>query len=115
MAEELPGPQRFARTLLLSKDHLAKEWDLDFFSAAMLVPEMAVLGNSLAEIDGLGPEARRKLGALPLMTDDGVTATIFELLVGAACLRRGLDVERQFADKRPPRERETSDSRRQIS
>jgi len=93
MAEQALGPQRFARMLLLCDDHVRKDWDLDFFTAAMDVPEVAILGQSLQEIDALGPEARRKLRALPSMTDELVTATIFELLVGAACLRRGLDLE----------------------
>jgi len=91
--QELPGPQRFARMLLLCQDHLRKEWGLDFFTAAMFVPEIAMIGNSLREIAALGSEAQRKFTMLPSMTDDGVTATVFELLVGAACLRRGLDVE----------------------
>jgi hypothetical protein len=75
----IPGPQRFARMLLLAIDHLNKEPDLDFFSAAMFVPEIAILGN--------------KLMSLPTLPDDLVTSTIFELLVGAACVRRGLTIE----------------------
>jgi len=90
---ELGGPQRFARMLLVCQDHLRKEWRLDFFAAAMFVPEVAMIGNSLREIAALGPEAQRKFAMLPSMTDDSVTATGFELLVGAACLRRGLDVQ----------------------
>jgi len=86
------GPQRFARMLLVCQDHLNKRPDLDFFSAAMFVPEIAVLGNSLREIAELGPEARRKLESLAFVPDDVVTSTIFELLVGAACVRRGLSI-----------------------
>lgn len=93
MAAEIHGPQRFARMLLICTDHLEKEPTLDFFSAAMFVPEVAALGNSLDEIASLGSEAKRKLASLPFVTDDLVTSTIYELLVGAACLRRGLDVE----------------------
>jgi hypothetical protein len=93
MAEDIRGPQRLARMLLICTDHLEKESTLDFFSAAMFVPEVAVLGNSLKEIASLGAEAKRKLASLSFMTDDMVTSTIYELLVGAACLRRGLDVE----------------------
>ena len=86
------GPQRLARMLLVTQDHLDKRWDLDFFSAALLVPEGAVLGNSLSEIRALGPEAERKLAALPRMTDEEVSATIYELLVGAACVRNGRSI-----------------------
>jgi len=93
------GPQRFARMLLLCDDHLKKDWDLDFFAAAMFVPEAAMLGSSVREIDALGPEAQRKFAALPSMTDSDVTATVYELLVGSACLRRGLDVEMVAEDR----------------
>lgn len=104
---EATGPQRFARMLLLCRDHLEKEWDLDFFSAALFVPELAMLGNSLDEVRALGAEARRKFEALPQMTDQEVTSTIFELLVGAASLRRGLEVEMVAED----RERKVPDYR----
>jgi hypothetical protein len=66
------GPQRFARMLLVTDDHLAKRPDLDFFPAAMFVPEIGLLGNRLDEIRELGPEAERKLAALPSMSNVGV-------------------------------------------
>ena len=47
------GPQRFARMLLVTQDHLMKQWELDFFSAAMFVPEIGRLGTSLDEIGEL--------------------------------------------------------------
>ena len=90
MVPGLGTPQRFAQMLLVTQDHLAKCAELDFFSAAMFVPEVAQLGNSLKEISELGAEAERKLAALPSMSDDMVTATVYELLVGAACVRKGL-------------------------
>lgn len=92
MAPDEPGPQRFARMLLVCQDHLNRRGDLDFFAASTFVPEVAVLGNSLDEISALGPEAENKLTKLGSVPDDSVTSTIFELLVGAACLRRGLAV-----------------------
>jgi hypothetical protein len=98
-ARQAEGPQRFARMLLLSQDHLKKEWDLDFFSAAVLVPEVAILGNSLKEIQELGPDAKQKLASLSLMPDDMVAATVFELLVGAACIRRGMKLQMLQEDR----------------
>lgn len=89
---EAPGPQRFARMLLLSMDHLMQRMDLDFFLGATLIPECAALGNCLDEIKTLGSEAERKLQTLPQMTDDQVSSTIYELLVGAACVRKGLNL-----------------------
>ena len=89
---ETEGPQRFARMLLLTKDHLEGRIDLDFFSGATLVPELCVLGDSIDEIESLGPEAQRKLAGLSSMTDDEVSSTVYELLVGSACVRSGLDL-----------------------
>lgn len=98
-ARQAEGPQRFARMLLLSQDHLMKEWNLDFFSAAVFVPEIAILGNSLKEISALGRDATQKLASLSSMPDDMVTATIFELLVGAACIRRGMNLQMLDEDR----------------
>jgi hypothetical protein len=78
--------------LLVSQDHLMKRPDLDFFLASMFVAEVAQLGNRLDEIKELGPEAKRKLAALSSMPDDQVSATVYELLVGTACVRKGLTV-----------------------
>jgi hypothetical protein len=83
------GPQRFARMLLLAKDHLHSRIDFDFYSAGTLVPELAALGSGLDEISALGPEAEKKIAALPSMTDGQVSSTIYELLVGAASVRKG--------------------------
>jgi hypothetical protein len=78
--------------LLVTQDHLMKRWDVDYFAAAMFVPEVALLGNSVDEIRALGPEAERKHASLPSMTDDNVSATVYELLVGAAGVRKGLSL-----------------------
>jgi hypothetical protein len=86
------GPQRFARMLLVCLDHLARLPELDFFAAATFVPEIAVLGNSLNEVRALGSNAEEKLAQLPRMSDEKVSSTIYEMLVGAACVRRGLGV-----------------------
>jgi hypothetical protein len=84
-------PQRFAKMLLATRDHLERRNDLDFYAAASYVPEIAALGNSLNEIAALGDEAQRKLHRLSQATDDEVSSTIFELLVGAACVRKGIN------------------------
>ena len=92
------GPSRFARMLLICQDYLRDRPDHDFFSAAMFVPEIAALGNSIKELAALGPEAHRKVASLSSLSDDAVTSTIYELLVGAACVRSGLNVEMVQAD-----------------
>src|ERR1700730_3372667 len=90
---EPAAPQRFAHMLLVAIDHLKKRDDLDFFAAASFVPELAALGRRLDCIPLLAPEAIRKFNRLPLATADEVGATIYELLVGTACVKRGLDTE----------------------
>ncbi len=88
-----PAPvQRFAQMLLVCEDHLNKRPDLDFFTAAMLVPEVGMLGYGLDQMNSLGPEAGRKLANLHQMTYSEVASTVYELLVGAACVRRGLQL-----------------------
>ena len=86
-------PQRFAQMLLLSEDLLKGRHDLDIFEAPMLVNEVAGLGASLPEISQLGPEAAKKLQSLPTKVDREVVSIVFELLVGAACVRFGQAIE----------------------
>lgn len=89
----MTGQNRFAQMMLLCKDHLEKRIDLDFFSASLLIPELAALGNSLEEIKSLGPEGIRKLDDLQKLPPDAVSATVFELLVGSACIAKGTAAE----------------------
>ncbi|HEX6177002.1 MAG TPA: hypothetical protein VF057_01485 [Thermoanaerobaculia bacterium] len=86
-------PQRFAQMLLVTADHLNKHDRLDFFEAPMLVAEVAALGTQIDEIDGLGSEGLEKLRRLPSMTDSEVASTVYELVVGSAARRKGLNVE----------------------
>ena len=82
-------PRRFARMLLVCRDHVNKRDDLDFFEAALAVPEIVMLADSLSQIDELGPVATTQLERLPELGDAKAASTIHELLVGAACVKRG--------------------------
>jgi hypothetical protein len=97
--EEPPPPQRFAHMLLVALDHLAKRDDLDFFAAASFVPELTALGRRLNFIPRLGPEAVRKFEHLQVATAEEVASTIYELLVGTACVTRELETEMLPASK----------------
>ncbi len=92
-------PHRFAQMLLVSSDIIAGRHDLDFFHGPMLVSEVAALGRSLNEIHRMGPEAERKLNTLPSVPDQEVASAIYELVVGAACVRAGRQVEMLPASK----------------
>jgi hypothetical protein len=52
-----------------------------------------MLGINLGEIASLGGEARKAMSALPLADEERVASSVHELLVGAAFVRRGRDVE----------------------
>jgi hypothetical protein len=84
-------PQRFAHMLLLLEDFIEGRPELDFFNAALLVPEAAMLGAQLEAIPELGPAAVKKLHRLYEDTD--VASSMYELLVGAACVRKGTRLE----------------------
>jgi hypothetical protein len=98
--ESTPRPQRFARMLLVCADHLNKESDLDFFEAPLFVSEVAALGTRLSELKELGREADQKLLRLPQTTDDEVATIVYELLVGTAGIRKGLELEMLAANRR---------------
>jgi hypothetical protein len=86
-------PQRYAEMLLLTRDFLEGRSEIDFWVLPMTIAEVKRLGSQLGEIAELGHEADVKLRRLPELDEDAVTATIYELLVGAAAVRHGLDVE----------------------
>lgn len=86
-------PRRFARMLLVCQDHVDKRDELDFFEAALAVPEIVMLAHSLSQIDELGPVAKSQLERLPELDDAKAASTMHELLVGAACVRRGISLK----------------------
>lgn len=88
-----PRPHRFAEMLLVSDDLLKARHDIDLFDGPMLVSEAAALGVALAAIPKLGAEADKKFKTLALIPDRDVASTVYELLVGAACVRSGRDIE----------------------
>lgn len=87
------APHRFATMLLVCKDFLEGEKGFDYYAAPTLLGEIAVLGNSIAEIRSLGAEGKRKLEGLQTVDTRQVPSVIYELLVGAAFVRRGIEAE----------------------
>lgn len=83
-------PQRYALALCACADHLNKVDTLDFWSLPILAAEVASLGGRLDGLKELGPHALEKFAMLPKMGDGDVASTIYELLVGLACLDYGL-------------------------
>jgi hypothetical protein len=86
-------PQRYAEMLLLTRDFLEGRGDLDFWALPLAIAEVKRLGTQLSAIAVLGRVANEKLHRLPEMNDDTVSATVYELLVGAAAVHHGLDIE----------------------
>jgi hypothetical protein len=94
-----PSPQRFARMILLCRDFVEGRENIDFFAAALLVPELVALALRLDEIRDLGPEAARKVQQLSKLPDDEVASSIHELLVGAGAVAKGRKIEMLAPDK----------------
>ena len=90
---ELPRPHYFARMLLVAGDFLAGNPEFDYWVAPTLLTEVAVLGNSLAELKESGAEAQRKLLSLSSIESKEVPPLIYELLVAAAFVRHGVETE----------------------
>ncbi len=86
-------PQRFARALLLCKDHLEKHPDLDFWELPILATEVAMLGLHLDALPDLGACAVEKYRRLPQMSDELVASTVYELIVGLAGIKNGLELQ----------------------
>jgi hypothetical protein len=95
-------PQRFAQMLLVCADHLNKRSELNFFEAPTVLCEVAALGSRLSELRELGPEASAKFQRLPIMPDEEVSSTVYELLVGTAGVRKGLALEMLTPDRSRP-------------
>lgn len=85
--------QRYAEMLLLTRDFVEGRDDVDFWALPLAVAEVKRLGTQLDEIAALGSVAEDKLRCLPLMDDQAVAASTYELLVGATAVRRGQVVE----------------------
>lgn len=85
--------QRYAEMLFLTRDFVEGREDVDFWALPLAAAEVKRLGTQLEEIAALGPVAEEKLRRLPMMDDQAVAATTYELLVGAAAVRRGQVVE----------------------
>jgi hypothetical protein len=92
-------PQAFAHALLLCKDHIERKDELDFWALPMMAAEIATLGTRIDQIQELGEEATNRLKRLPVTEDEEVSSTIFEILVGLACLKKGLVLEMLPADR----------------
>lgn len=94
-------PQRFAQSLLLCQSHLEKCDSLDFWNLPILTAEVASLGMQMDMLAELGPYAEQKFHDLYQMTDEQEASTVYELLVGFACIKRGLAVE--MLTENPPK------------
>ena len=86
-------PHRFAHMLLASEDFLAGEEWFDFYEGCVLLGEVATLGNNVAEIASLGSQGVAKLNSLAATNSPEVPSRVHELLVGAAFVREGVQVE----------------------
>lgn len=94
---EHPKIHRFAQAILVARDFLDENLLYDHFAGAMLVPQIARLGERLEVLRDV-PGATKRVKSLWRRASGEVDSTIFELLVGAGCASKGRSVEFLDAD-----------------
>lgn len=97
------SPQRYAQALLICQDHVSKQPNLDFWNLPILSVEVALLGMHIELLPELGDQAVKKYDQLSRMDDEQVSSTLYELLVGIAGIKHGLNLEmlEESHDKTP--------------
>lgn len=90
----LTSIHRFAQALLVSQDFLESRMDYDFHAGALLIPQIAQLGTSLEVLtEQVQGDVAERITSLSAGESEFVDSTIFELLVAAACSRKGRVIE----------------------
>src|SRR5262245_57654127 len=84
---------RFAQALLVSEDFLEGHQHYDFFAAALLVPQITILGTSLDLLKAVEGDVSGRLASLWKLPSANTDSAVFELLVGVACAQRGRKLE----------------------
>jgi hypothetical protein len=84
---------RFAQMLLVTRDFVSGESTYDFFEGALLVPQVVALGGQLDVLKIVGGEVDERIRSLWRYGTDTTDATVYELLVAAACARWGCSIE----------------------
>src|SRR5260370_13758040 len=84
---------RFAQTVLVTEDFLNKHQQYDHFACALLVPQLVALGLALEVLGDIPGDTANRIRSLWQGASASCDSTVFELLVGAACWRRGRRVE----------------------
>jgi hypothetical protein len=84
---------RFAQALLVTEDFLNKHEQYDHFAGALLVPQLVALGRALEVLKDVPGNTANRIKSLWQGPSDSCDSTLFELLVGAACARKGRKVE----------------------
>lgn len=84
---EAPNGHRLRQMIYLAQDYQAGDARYDHFGGAMLIPQLAALGNQLRVIHTIANSEDRVLNLRRKRFE--VDATCYELLVGAALARKG--------------------------
>ena len=92
-ASEAMPIHRFAQALLVCEDFLARHKQYDFFAGALLVPQTAALGTQLPLLRDVSGDVDDRISLLWRGNGSSADATVFELLVAAACTARGRSIE----------------------
>jgi hypothetical protein len=84
---------RFAQGILVSEDFLNEHTLYDFFAGAMLVPQLASFVSKIEALNEISGDVNERLKSLWMSDSSLADPTIYELLVAASCVHKGLKLE----------------------
>jgi hypothetical protein len=93
VASESRPMHRLAQAVAVSEDFLQPPPDFDWHAGALLVPQVAALGQRLTELKAIKGAVDERLASLWRDASKMVDSTWYELLVATACVGMGRDVE----------------------
>lgn len=100
VASERRAMHRLAQSVAASEDFLRGVTDYDWHAGALLVPQVAALGQRVAELRAVEGEVDARIASLWRDASEMMDSTLYELLVATACVRTGRRVEFLTATQR---------------
>lgn len=93
LESERQSVHRLAQSILVARDMLAGVQDFDWFAGALLIPQIAALGNCVDLIKENVGGGDRQLKLLSRKPSAEFDSLVYETLVAATCARHGREVE----------------------
>jgi hypothetical protein len=93
VASERRPMHRLAQSVAVCEDFLREAPDFDWHAGALLVPQVAALGQRVAELRAVEGEVDARIASLWRDASTMMDSTCYELFVATACVRMGRRVE----------------------